>query len=238
MRQIKNIMTDVGRHAKIYPAGSGHFVYSGGMHGDGYVDYRPLQHEDHFDLLREVSVLLLRKTIKQAKFDTSKKITVCGPQTMGEYMVNAIESASQLGMLDDLAELNTRRLLKHPDKKDSFVWEADPSRVLKNAQNIWMDDLLNTGKTTKICRAMYEAEGARVHAVATIGDRCNASSAQLGVDHTVCLEEFSEFSVHSPDVCKLCIASVPIVRHPGHGHKFQENHVAHPGGYIESPGVE
>ena len=235
MRSIAEILADVRKVAKIYPAGSGHFVYSGGMHGDGYIDYRPLKEKQHAALLREVSAALLQQAVNQAGLDRNRKIAVVGPQTMGALMVNAIGSACITGMINDFANIGTRSLLKDPDKEDAFVWSHDPSMVLDGAQIIWVDDLLNTGKTAAISRRMLEQFDATIDVVATIGDRCNVTAGKLGVRSLVSLEEHPGFKVQHPDTCTLCASSTPIVLHPGHGHDFQNKHVAHPGGFIESP---
>jgi len=235
MRSIEEVMKDVHRVAKIYPAGSGHFVYTSGMHGDGYVDYRPLKAKEYTVLLREVSVHLLRQTVLRCELDPNRGITVIGPQTMGTLMVDAITAADMLGELEDFAELNTRKLNKHPDDEDAFVWDIDPQNVLLDSQIIAMDDLLNTGKTLAISARMVEEYGASISAVATIGDRCNVSAEKIGARNIVSLEEHSRFTIYHPDDCALCLECSPIVLHPGHGHNFQKEHVAHPGGFIESP---
>jgi orotate phosphoribosyltransferase len=233
MRHELDILARMKAVADIYPAGSGHFVYTSDMHGDGYVDYRPLGKPKHSALLREVSVLLLMKAISNAGFHYRQKIVVIGPETMGANMIDSLEAAKSLGELPNLTPICTRKLLKDPNNEGSFVWSADPTQVVKGAKTIWMDDLLNMGSTAKTCIKMIEQCGGSVDIVATIGDRGNVSAEQIGTKRIVSLEKYSGFTVHDPSVCSQCLAKNPIVRKPGHGHEFEKNNPNYIGGFID-----
>tara|TARA_B100000508_G_scaffold135561_1_gene127520 strand:+ start:1047 stop:1766 length:720 start_codon:yes stop_codon:yes gene_type:complete len=234
MRPVEEILVDVRNAANIYPAGSGHFVYTSGMHGDGYVDYRPLgEHTEHHPLLREVCVALLQKTIKAARLDTRRKIVVIGPETMGATMIEMLEAADHLGMLPNLT-IFTRQLLKDPEDKKKFLWSARPREVLHDAQTIVIDDLLNQSSTFKRIAPMIETFSGSIDALAVIGDRCNVKPGDIGVRAIVSLEEFPGFLVESPDDSTLCRSGVPIVRRPGHGWDFEEKHPDYPGGFIDA----
>jgi len=236
MRTETAIMADVHKIVQIYPAGSGHFVYTSGMHGNGYVDYRALGKPEHKELLEEVVILLFRKALSHSGFIASSKIVACGPETMGKHMIEALERANIMGKLPTFKTLYTLKLLKDPKTPNAFIWNMDPEDLLTGAQIIWFDDLLNMGSTAKTSMQMVEQYGNKIGVVATIGDRCNVTANHLGVARIVSLETHPGFTVHNPKcLCTLCEAGVPIVRRPGHGYKFEAEHPDYRGGFIDSP---
>lgn len=207
-----------------------HLVYTSGDHGDGYVNYRPLGQEQNRLLLREACVLILQRAIEHAKLDTAKPITVIGPQTLGAIMAEQLfyASSNELPLC-----LNTRIFAKAEDGK-GFVWASSPQNVVnKDAQIVWVDDLLNAGSTFTQTQELVKACGARVRVIGVIGDRSGLSAADLGVDHIEALERFT-LNRYKAEECPLCFDHVPILRKPGHGHEFEKQRPDYAGGYIDA----
>ena len=235
MRDISSIIADIQAAAEIYQAGSGHFVYTSNMHGDGYVNYRPLGlAKEHNKLLREACVILLLQAIEAAQLDTNKKIVVVGPETMGATMIDRLREADSCGLLSNIS-FSSIKLLKDETSATGFTWEVDAYDILQDAQIIVMDDLLNQSSTFGKINTKIGMSGQQIAAMAVIGDRCNVTAEQLEIKAIVSLEQFPGFTVHNPEVCSQCMAKVPIVLRPGHGHNFQKEFPAHPGGFLDHP---
>lgn len=225
LRPLKDVMRDVHEVAEVFP--EGHFIYTSGLHGTGYVNYRPLG-KGHDALLREVCVHLLRKALIGINVSKYRNIIAVGPETMGAKMVGQIAGMSESDMPYNI---DTRTFLKDPADPSKFIWDADPKRVLtEDSLLIWMDDLLNLASTFQKTRPMIGTYGARVHTVAVIGDRSSISTHDVEVEQIVCLERFS-LQAHSEEDCQNCQNKVPVVNDLGHGQKWQMLHPNYPGGF-------
>lgn len=225
LRPLKDVMRDVHAVAEVFP--SGHFIYTSGLHGTGYVNYRPLG-KGHDDLLREVCVHLLRKALVGVNVSMYRNIIAVGPETMGAKMVGQIVGMSE----DEMPySIDTRTFLKDPADPTKFIWNADPKRVLTpDSLLIWMDDLLNLASTFEKTGPMINAYGAQVHTLAIIGDRSSVTTNDIGVKQIVSLERFS-LKAHPEDTCPLCLDKIPVVNDLGHGKKWQDSHPDYAGGF-------
>ena len=205
-----------------------HFVYTSGAHGDGYVNYRALKEPANRNLLKRASLALLVKIAGTTDLDTNKPIVVVGPETLGALMVSDLSDHFSRLALD----IHALALLKTEVDKQ-FIWDEDPSKVIKSgAQIIWFDDLLNKTSTFSATKLMIEALEAQIHTIAVIGDRSKKTAEDLDVGNIVSLEDF-DLSAFDPEDCPLCANSVPIVQNLGHGAKYKLAHPNYPGGYID-----
>lgn len=220
-------MADVHRVCDVHV--SGHFVYTGGTHGDSYADYRSLAQFDKRSLLHEVCIHLVQRVIKNSMIDSSKSITIVGPETLGAKMLDCIFCTFG----DELPYQISTRAFKRVSDKRKYVWTSSATRpVDAGSQVIWVDDLLNKGSTFKITNKLIRQCGSRVMVVGVIGNRSGLKPDELGVDHIEALERFI-LNRYDADSCPLCRDEVPIVRHPGHGHKFEEVNPGYPGGFVD-----
>jgi len=206
-----------------------HFVYTSGLHGDGYINYRPLGKDGQEPLLREVVAELLTLSLMTADLARYRNILAVGPETMGMKMVKQIAALTEA---DLPFNVDTRLLVKNPKKLGEFVWDADPARVLNESTLVvWLDDLLNEGSTFRKTKQMIGLYGAEVYTIATIGDRSDLSAKDLGVEQLVSLEQFN-LKRFREDECELCHGHVPIVSDLGHGQKFADKYPTYVGGFI------
>lgn len=206
-----------------------HFVYTGGLHGDGYVDYRPLGQEGHELLLREVVAELLKMTLLGVQVAKYRNIVVVGPETMGMKMVKQITALTETELPYNI---DTGLLLKDKKHEGQFVWNMNPARIIDDDSLVlWMDDLLNEGSTFRKTTPMIQQYGADVYAIVTIGDRSGLTATDIGVRRLVSLEQFN-LKRFPEDDCSLCHDGVPIVKDLGHGQKFADKYPTYVGGFI------
>lgn len=225
LRSLQDVMRDVHAVAEVFPLG--HFIYTSGMHGTCYVNYRPLK-AGHDQLLREVCVHLLRKALIGINVSKYRNILAVGPETMGAKMIGQIVRMSENEMP---YSIDTRTFLKDPADSSKFIWNADPKRVLtEDTLLIWMDDLLNLASTFEKTTPMINAYGAKVHTLAVVGDRSTVTKNDIEVEQIVSLERFA-LRAHSEDACPNCLDKIPVVNDLGHGKKWQDSHPDYPGGF-------
>lgn len=209
-----------------------HFVFTGGTHGDGYANCRFLTKPEFERTLRTIVFQLFLKVITQASFDIKKKIVVVGPETLGATMVRyAAEEFKNHANTDVHSAVFTAR--KHRDGAKTFEWgiENPPvTEVCKDAQMIWMDDLLNASSTFQRTRPLIEGFDQNI-VLATIVDRSGLSAEELDVWRSVSLLQYS-MPRYPESECPFCKKNVPIVSNLGHGAKFMEMHPNYPGGYV------
>ena len=227
MRESEEILADIRSIATIYT--DKHFVYTGGTHGDAYANYRALGAKENLPLVREASVALVLKISKKLGFDPHEPIVLVGPESLGAIMAQQAYFASHQEIKNIVY---CRMLRKHHN--GGFTWNSSPDDLFKhNSQVILLDDALNAGSTiSERARPLVEEAGGRIKAVGVIGDRSGLSPADLGVAHIEALERI-ELKRYPEAECPLCASSVPIARHPGHGHQYERLHPNYKGGYID-----
>ena len=206
-----------------------HFVYSGGDHGEDYINLRVLKEfPDDFAL---ISYQLLEQTITHAKLNTAKPLVVVGPETLGAMMA---KKAVELYQHDNPGRQIASGYFKaiEVNGKKEYMWgDGDIIPLIKGAQVIWIDDLMDAGSTLERTRMFVENFGTIV-AVAVIADRSDSKAEQLRIPHFEALLEFV-FPRYSANMCPLCAAHKPIVTSLGYGKRFQEINPDYPGGFID-----
>jgi hypothetical protein len=219
-------MADVHQVADVFT--NSHFIYTSWKHGHGYVNYRPLGKEGQELLLREVCAHLLNKMLGNIKVSNYRNIVAIGPETMGAKMIKQIRAMSG----EDLPyNVDTRMLLKDPDDRTKFVWEANPERVLnEDSLVLWMDDLLNLASTFNRTAPMIYHYGATIHSVGVIGNRSIVLPHELSIRQIVSLEKF-ELPAFDQGLCPYCEMDRPVVTDLGHGLKWQELHPDYAGDF-------
>lgn len=220
-------MNDAHRIAEVFT--NKHFVYTGDDHGDGYVNYRPLGAEGGETLLREVCEHLVRKMLVGVPVEKYKNIVILGPETMGAKMVQQISCMTETELPYNI---HTRTFVKDPHKAKSFLWDANPEKILdENSLVLWIDDLLNGGTTFQTTAPMIYYYGAQVHSVGVIGDRSGLTPEILSVRRITSLEQF-RLRRYPEAECPSCKSKKPIVEDLGHGGRFKELHRDYHGGFV------
>ena len=229
--RMEELLTKIRRAAHVHI--NQHFVYSGGDHGDGYGDYRPLGRRPEFaPILREVALLLLRRTIAKVPFDMTEPLVLIGPQTLGAQMVTQIYYAPANELEDIVPTRSLLRLMTFKKTEQGFEWSQSPQDiVVPVSQVVWFDDMLNAGSTFEKTNQLIKEQCAYIAAVCVIGNRSRKTAADLGVSHLEAFETL-EMERYPEDECPLCKSHVPITRHPGHGWKFEQDHPDYPGGFV------
>jgi hypothetical protein len=173
-----DLLRHIHQVASVYT--SMHFVYTGGAHGDGYVNYRTLGNEQHKGLLTEVSLALLHQALQRFRVTRTEPVTVIGPETLGAKMLELL--ARNYG-----GQLNPVVLTKTADRQFTVRPGADLD-LAQHTRTIVIDDLLNEGTTLGKAR---RATGPHPDGVTVIGDRSGLSPGELGVEQVILLEQFT-----------------------------------------------
>jgi len=98
-----------------------HFIYSGGDHGPGYANFRPLGDPDKKDILSELSYRLIMKAIEGAKLDVSRPIAVIGPETLGAKIAASGVAAYNSRRSSGLPPLRSGHFIHDPKDKSKFL---------------------------------------------------------------------------------------------------------------------
>jgi orotate phosphoribosyltransferase len=239
LSELTEILTDIHAAAEIHANEKGHFVYSGGEHGNYYVDYRPLGRKPEYAyILRRASLYLFRQIVREARIEFGQPITLVGPDTLGAAMAAQVFYATNGELPQNRSLLRLCMFKKNPEDK-SFTWSEKDSKILSalvstETQVIWFDDLLNAGSTFDKTRPMVEALGAKIIGVGVLGNRSGKTAVDLGVKHLAELERF-DFDRFPESDCPSCHDGLPVYLTPGHGRRFKDKFPDYPGGFLFSP---
>lgn len=189
-----------------------HFVYASGKHGSGYINMDIMF--PHTELVSELAKDLAAPFA--GEFDT-----VAAPATGGIVLsVLTALSAGTKGVWADKANGG------FAFERAGFVEQIKGKRVLV------VEDLLTTGGSVeKVCREIEKA-GGTVVGVSVVCNRGGVTAEALNVPHLTALANVS-FEAVEPEVCDLCMVSVPIVEDMGHGDDYKTAHPNYAGGYIK-----
>ncbi len=223
----KQLLNQVHKVTDVY-SGT-HVVYTSGLHGSGYVDYRNLQ--NHKELLLEVACAIVQKMRAEEWVEKGDTVNFVGPKTLGAMMVNLIkyELYARTGINARVWALDKVEVPEGQPK--TFTWSEEKPDV-QDGEFVFMDDLLNQGSTTAAVQRLVATIGGRVVGIAVIGDRSNTTPEKLGVDWVTALETF-KLEVSTEEDCLLCRHQFPIALSPGHGQKFKEANPTYQGGFVE-----
>ena len=216
-----------------------HFVYTGDDHGPGYAQLRPLGQVENLPILKELSYRTLKKALEALNLPWYFPVVVVGPETLGVKI--AAEAVTEYKRRETVRRpIMAGAFMHDPNKEDGFIWGdgggfalMQPDPKSPPAQVVWVDDLMNKGSTWKRSKnLLLDLWPDSVKAIATIANRSAHTSESLGVPHFVSLHEIS-LDRFSPAECRQCEQHIPIVRHPGHGWKFEEANPNYLGGYMD-----
>jgi hypothetical protein len=228
---VTDVLAEIHAAADVYTGM--HFVYSGRDHGEGYVDYRSLGRlPENAPILRKASLLLFTRTIERAHLDPGRPITLVGPETLGAQMTMQIFAASADEFPSALFDRSLLRICNLKKVPGGLAWMHSTANAIDSeSQIIFVDDLLNALSTFECANKLVTGLDASVAAIAVLGDRSGKTAADIGVRHIESLETFS-LTRYQPHECPRCKRLVPIVRRPGHGYKFEQEHPDYPGGFV------
>lgn len=192
-----------------------HFVYKSGKHGPHYINMDPMFPDIAF------------------------MWKLCGGLSGPFYYphrrkaVDTVVGAATGGI--PLAAITAYQLdagLAWADKDgDDFVFDrAGFVEQLTGKRVLVVEDLLNTGDTTKKIIALVRQHGGEVVGVSVVCNRGQETAASLDVPR---LEQLAsvEFQALDAETCWLCANAVPIVADIGHGKEYQQSHPDYIGGY-------
>lgn len=192
-----------------------HFIYKSGKHGPGYINMDPL--------FPDMALMSRLCTELSYGYKFQKVDTVVGAATGGI----------------PLAVLTAKTMIGLPaavwaDKRgDSFVFErAGFTEHLTGKTVVIVEDLLNTGDTTKKIIALVREHGGNILGVSVICNRGRETAQSLDVPE---LHQLSavDFIVYDANGCPLCEQEVPIVEDIGHGAEYKEQHPGYSGSFIK-----
>lgn len=203
-----------------------HFVYTSLNHGPAYVNMRQVAHEAGF-----------MRSIGDTMAVWARRLSpdiVLGPETLGRtlagYTADPLQcQAIWCDIVDNPGE----------PKKAVFSPKLGFDRLLPGKRVVVVDDLLTTGGSILAAvTAAQEAGADVVGAVCAVRRTPDVGEEACGVPVLGVLAEVSGFEMMSWEECKQrgpCSRNEPIVRRPGHGWKWEQEHPDYVGGYVDSP---
>ncbi len=192
-----------------------HFVYKSGKHGPNYINMDPL-----FPDVELVSQLCYQLSYAY-KHDTVD--TVVGAATGG----------IPLAILTAKAMMGWQTAVWADKRADEFVFErAGFVEQIKGKRVLIVEDLLNTGDTTKKIIALVREHAGTIVGVSCVCNRGPESAESLDVPALHTLSSV-DFQVYNADNCPLCAQQVPIVSDIGHGDTFRDANPDYAGGYVQ-----
>lgn len=189
-----------------------HFVYKSGKHGCAYLNMDPL-----FPHVRQMRLICDELSYRfVGEFDA-----VVGAATGG------IPLAAMVALERHVP------IMAWADKVEGgkFAFERSGfAESLKDRQVLIVEDILNTGDTTRKLIALVRRAGGHVVGV---GDACNRgdqTAGSLEVPRLVSLSKV-DLAAYPPDICPGCRKKLAIVTDIGHGGDFQKANPTYEGGY-------
>jgi len=183
----------------------GHFVYASGHHGPGWIAKDVI----NMDPTRPHALgRMLAEAIEESGCELD---LVCGPAIGG--VISAQYTALALGVECVFAER------VRIDDSEEFRLKRGYDEVVSGRRVLVVDDVINTGHSTKLVLSAVAAAGGEVVAVAAWISRGNVGVESFGVDTFIYLDEVLLPS-HAPETCELCARSVPINTRYAHGAEF------------------
>ncbi|HVX21472.1 MAG TPA: phosphoribosyltransferase family protein [Acidimicrobiales bacterium] len=193
-----------------------HFVYVSGDHGAGWVDKDAV-----FPDTAVVDRLCgwLADVLAPMAPDV-----LCGPAVGG--LVTAQWTARHLGCLSVFAEHRAASAAPAAGPgpvRPPFELRRGYDRLVAGKRVVVVDDIVNTGLSTRQTVAAVQAAGGTVVGAGALATRGNAGPADLGADDFAFLLEVRIPSWPAAD-CHLCRAGVPVNTRYAHGADFVATH--------------
>jgi orotate phosphoribosyltransferase len=190
-----------------------HYVYKSGKHGPGYINMDPL-FPDIWSV-KEICRSLAEPFGFGQGFDA-----VVGAATGGiplAYLTASISGVSTACWADKAGQ--------------DFAFERDGfARSLQGKRVLFVEDLLNTGDTTRKVIHQIRKCGGEVVSVTCICNRGKQTASSLDVPKLISLCEIS-LKAYEPSECSQCADEIAIVTDVAHGNDFQSDHPKYAGGF-------
>jgi orotate phosphoribosyltransferase len=215
-RTERNGMTTVAAETEEALAAAGailandHFVYVSGDHGSGWVDKDAV--------FPYIAVLDRLCALLAAAIRPMEAEVLCGPAIGG--LITAQWTARHLGWTAVFAE-HAPGAGGQPGQplRGRFELRRGYDRLVAGQRVVVIDDIVNTGHSTRQTAAAVEAAGGQVVGAGALVTRGNAAPAALGVERFVYLLECDIPSWPAAE-CELCRQGVPVNTRYAHGADF------------------
>ena len=184
-----------------------HFVYISGDHGSGWINKDAI-------FPRVENLAKLCGWLAELVRDLDAEF-VCGPATGG--LLVGTWTAHALGAGSVYAEHNPQVALG--ELRGRFRLRAEFRRLIAGRRLLVVDDIVNTGHSTRETVDAAREAGATVVAAATLVSRGNVKAADMNVAEFRYLLEYRIPSTPAAD-CPLCRAGAPVNTDYAHGREF------------------
>lgn len=210
-----DVLDELGKRGAILTGK--HFVYKSGTHGPNYINMDPLFPD--VNLLLSVCAQLCNDLLEWKSYET---------------VVAAATGGIPLAVLSALQTQWSGVSAVWADKRgDDFAFErAGFVNQIVGKTVLIVEDLLNTGDTTKKIIDLVRGHGGNVVGVSVICNRGPHTAESLDVPELFELSKV-DFQVFPADTCSLCAEGRPIVEDIGHGNAYKEANPDYSGGYVK-----
>ena len=183
---------------------NGHYKYTSGFHGPDYFkkEYLISNLTVVSDLARLIAENLYENLPKN-------KIVVAGPVFGGALLANKV--AEELNKLGSSIEYSIP--LGKSDKE--LIIKPPYNKLLKGAEVLFVDDVINRGRSLFQSIELIYHSGGKVTQVASIFSHGFIDSQKLGLPVKALLTRKS--IAYHPDECPMCRAGIPLNKEFGHG---------------------
>ena len=198
--EARRILTDCGALLM-----DGHFVYSCGSHGAGWIAKDLVNLDPHRPL--RLGELLARACDAL----TPRPELVCGPALGG--LICAQVTALALNLPFVFAERAWH------DGQQVFELHRGFDEFVKDKRVLVVDDVINTGFSIDLTIDSVRAAGGTINTAAAWINRGNVYAEGLGVEAFIYLDEI-ELPSWTAETCPLCQTGVPVNTRYAHGAEF------------------
>ena len=182
-----------------------HFVGTSGLHFDTYVNKDVITQNPK--VLDKLAKTLAKKT-KGIEFDVIVAPAM-GAIILGSYVAFYTETETSVFCEKD------------SEAKNGFVFKRGYQHLIKGKKVLVVEDILNTGKSSKQTIDTVEEYGGKVVALAALVNRGGVTKKQLGVKRLITLANIN-LKTYKEKECPFCKAGKPVNTEIGHGAKFLE----------------
>ena len=181
----------------------GHFVGTSEKHLDTYINKDQItSNPQNLDKLAKA----LAKKAKQLDVDVVVAPAM-GAIVLGSYVAFYME-------------VNTSVFCeKDESAKNGFVFKRGYDKLLKGKKVLVVEDILNTGKSSKQTIETVREYGGKVVGLASLVNRGGVTKKDLGVKRLITLLKL-DLKAYDANNCPLCNSEIPVNTEVGHGTKF------------------
>lgn len=185
-----------------------HFVYASGEHGNGWIakDLINLDPRRPYRLGAMLAEAIFRRGIEAD--------VVCGPAIGG--VICSQYTALALGIKSVFAER------VETTQGEIFELKRKHSQVIHGKRVLIVDDVVNTGYSSKLVMDAVRSAGGYIVGLATWINRGNVSKKDFVIDHFVWLDEIKLPSIPANE-CRLCKNHIPVNVDYAHGADYMHS---------------